>query len=111
MLPVEVAISAVTLAEPAAGPHAAGDPEERARRQDQLQRTEAAFDPLPFDSEAARAYGRVFAAVSGAGRRARGPRAVDILIAATGCAAQLPLYTRNAADFRGLEGLVEVVAV
>ena len=51
-LPVEVAISSLTLAELAAGPHATDDPEERARRQDRLQRTEAAFDPLPFDAEA-----------------------------------------------------------
>jgi hypothetical protein len=32
-LPVELALSAVTLAELAAGPHATADPEERARRQ------------------------------------------------------------------------------
>jgi predicted nucleic acid-binding protein len=53
-LPIKIAISSITLAELAAGPHAADDGEERARWQDQLQRTEAAFDPLPFDSEAAR---------------------------------------------------------
>src|SRR5207245_11252230 len=39
-LPYEIAVSAVTLAELAAGPHATGDSEERARRQDRLQRTE-----------------------------------------------------------------------
>jgi predicted nucleic acid-binding protein len=111
VLPVEVAICAVTLAELAAGPHAAADAEERARRQDRLQRAEAAFDPLPLDSDAARAYGRLYAAVVSAGRKARGPRAVDLLIAATACAAQLPLYTRNPGDFGGLESLVEVVAV
>ena len=55
-LPVEVAISCLTLAELAAGPHATEEPEERARRQDRLRRTEAAFDPLPFDAEAARSY-------------------------------------------------------
>ncbi|HWG74843.1 MAG TPA: type II toxin-antitoxin system VapC family toxin [Acidimicrobiales bacterium] len=111
VLPAEVAVSAVTLAELAAGPHATIDTEERARRQDRLQRTEAAFDPLPFDSEAARAYGRVYAAVVAAGRKARGPRAVDLLIAATACASNLPLYTRNPDDFRGLAGLLQVVAV
>jgi len=57
-LPLEVAVSAITMAELAAGPHATPDPEERARRQDRLQRAEAAFDPLPFDTEASRAYGR-----------------------------------------------------
>ncbi len=110
-LPVEVAVSALTMAELAAGPHAASDADERGRRQDRLQRAEAAFDPLPFDSEAARAYGRVYAAVTAAGRKARGARAVDLLIAATACASGLPLYTRNGADFEGLEDLVDVVVV
>jgi predicted nucleic acid-binding protein len=111
MLPIEIAVSSITLAELAAGPHATDDTEERARRQDRLQRTEAAFDPLPFDSESARAYGRVYAAVIAAGRKARGPRAVDLLIAATACASNLPLYTRNPDDFRGLTNLLQVVAV
>jgi predicted nucleic acid-binding protein len=110
-LPGEVAISAITLAELAAGPHATDDPDERSRRQDRLQRTEAAFDPIPFDSEAARAYGRVFSAVSTAGRKPRGARAVDVLIAATACAEQLPLYTRNPADFAALGNLIEVVGI
>lgn len=110
-LPVEVAVSALTMAELAAGPHATDDPDERARRQDRLQRAEAAFDPLPFDGEAARAYGRVFASVTAAGRKARGARAVDLLIAAAALSAGLPLYTRNADDFRALDGLVEVVVV
>jgi len=110
-LPGEVAISALTMAELAAGPHATADPEERGRRQDRLQRAEAAFDPLPFDSEAARAYGRVFSAVMATGRKARGARAVDMLIAATALAAALPLYTRNGNDFLTLDDLVEVVVL
>ncbi|MFZ1437567.1 MAG: type II toxin-antitoxin system VapC family toxin [Candidatus Microthrix subdominans] len=110
-LPAQVAISAITLAELAAGPHAAGDAEERARRQDRLQRTEAAFDPLPFCAESARAYGRVFAAVSSAGRKPRGARAVDLLLAATAVANRLPIYTRNPADFAALDDLVEVHAI
>ena len=111
VLPVRVAVSAVTMAELAAGPHAASDAGERARRQDRLQRAEAMFDPLPFDSEAARAFGRVYAAVTAAGRKARGARVVDLLIAATACAHSLPLYTRNGADFAALEGLVEIIVV
>ena len=99
------------MAELAAGPHATDDPDERGRRQDRLQRAEAVFDPLPFDGEAARAYGRLFASVAAAGRKARGTRAVDLLIAATALAADLPLYTRNGDDFRALENLVEVVVV
>ena len=110
-LPIESAVSAITMAELAAGPHATQDPDERARRQDRLQRAEAVFDPLPFDSEASRAYGRVYAAVVGAGRKARGARAVDLLIAATACSAGLPLYTRNPDDVQALHELVEVVRV
>lgn len=110
-LPEEVAVSSVTLAELAAGPHATTDADERARRQDRLQRVEAAFDSLPFDGDAARAYGRVFAAVTAAGRKARGARAVDLLIAATAVAAGLPLYTRNGRDFEALGDLLTVVVV
>ena len=110
-LPIEVAISAITLAELAAGPHVNRDPEERALRQDRLQRAEATFDVFPFDAAAARAYGRVYATVLAAGRKARGRRALDLLIAATALAAELPLYTRNPSDFDGLENLIEIVAV
>ncbi len=57
-----------------------------------------------FDSAAARAYGRVYAEVAAAGSKARGRRAIDLLIAATAVAAELPLYTRNPSDFDGLSG-------
>jgi len=110
-LPVELAVSAITMAELAAGPHATGDADERARRQDRLQRAEAAFDALPFDGEAARAYGRIYAAELASGRKARGPRALDLLIAATACAAGLPIYTRNPDDFESLRQLVDIIAV
>jgi predicted nucleic acid-binding protein len=111
VLPIEVAVSAITMAELAAGPHAATSSDERGRRQDRLQRAEAAFDPLPFDSDAARAYGRVYAAVVATGRKARGARAVDLLIAATAVGASLPLYTRNGADFEALADLVDLIVV
>ena len=110
-LPVELAVSAVTMAELAAGPHATADPAERARRQDRLQRAEATFEPLPVDGAVARAYGRVYAAVGAAGRKARGRRAVDLFIAATAVAANLPLYTRNPDDFTGLSDMLEIVSV
>jgi predicted nucleic acid-binding protein len=84
---------------------------ERARRQDRLQRTEATFDPIAFDAAAARAYGRIHAEVVSSGPEARGRRAVDLLIAATALAADLPIYTRNPSDFAGLESLVDVRAV
>ncbi|MBA3306538.1 MAG: PIN domain-containing protein [Thermoleophilaceae bacterium] len=110
-LPPEIAIATVTLAELAAGPHAAEDPTERARRQARLQCTEATFDAIPFDAAAARAYGRLWAEVASAGRKARGKRALDLLIAATALAAELPLYTRNPSDFDGLGALIDVTMV
>src|SRR5436189_38511 len=73
-LPSEIAVSAVTLAELAAGPHATGELDERARRQDLLQRTEAMFESLPVNGAVARAYGRVYAAVAAAERKAHGRR-------------------------------------
>ena len=110
-LPSEVAVTALTMAELAAGPHAAADPAERARRQDRLQRTEAAFAPLPFDADAARAYGRIYAAVTAASRKARGARGGDLMIAAVTCSVELPLYTRNPSDFTALDGLVDIIAI
>jgi predicted nucleic acid-binding protein len=110
-LPADLAVSAITLAELAAGPHATNEPAERARRQDRLQRAEATFEPIPFDASVARAYGRLCAAVLDTGRKARGRRAVDLLIAASAVATGLPLYTRNPSDFEGLERLLEVVTV
>jgi predicted nucleic acid-binding protein len=110
-LPLEVAVTAITMAELAAGPHATSDPAERARRQDRLQRAEAAFDAIPFDTNAARAYGLIYAAVASQGRKARGARAVDLLIAAVAAAAGVPLLTRNPDDFLGLEDIVTVLAI
>ena len=110
LLPDESAISAVTFAELAAGPHATKDAEERARRQDRLQWATGTWDALPFDTNSARMYGRVFAAVRSAGRTSRS-RLADLLIASTAAANGLPLYTRNPADFVGLEQLVAVKSV
>ena len=110
-LPNEMAISAVTLAELSAGLHQVrsnseqdtyDEHAERARRLDVLQRAEHEFDPIPFDAEAARTYGRVTAAVVSAGRK---PRIADLMIAATAIAERLPLFTTNPDDFDGLPGL------
>ena len=109
-LPKELAISSITLAELSAGPAATSDAEERARRQDRLQRAESVFEPIPFGTDAARAYGRVYAAVRESGRASRG-RLADLLIAAVALAEGLPVITRNAPDFAGLESLVQIVAV
>jgi predicted nucleic acid-binding protein len=118
-LPAEMAISAVTLAELSAGPHEVlrndeqrnyDEHAERARRLDVLQRAENEFDPIPFGVEAARAYGRVSAAVVAAGRKPR-RRAVDLMIAATAISEDLPLFTTNPDDFAGLDDLLTVVPV
>jgi predicted nucleic acid-binding protein len=109
--PAEIAISALTCAELATGPHAASDELVRARRQSHLQFVEANLEALPFDSSCARAYGLVYAAVHRRGRKARGGRAVDLMIAATALAHDLPLYTRNAKDLDGLEDLIKIVDV
>lgn len=110
-LPSGVAVSALTMAELAAGPHATDDPAERVRRQDRLQQIESWLDPLPFDGDCARAWARVYVAVVAADRKPRGRRMVDLLVAATALAAGIPLYTRNGDDFRCLETLLTVVEV
>jgi len=109
-LPGEMVISAVTLAELSAGPHHAVDPAERARRMSVLQYAEATFEPLPFDTEAARAFGLVSAAVLAAGREPR-RRIADLMVAAIAIANRLPLYTTNPGDFTGLDDLATVVAI
>lgn len=110
-LPRQSAISAVTLAELAAGPHATDDAAERARRQERLQRTETTVECLPVDANVARAYGQVYVAAASSGRKARGRRSFDLLIAATALAHDLPLYTRNPDDFAGLKALIDVITV
>lgn len=109
-LPDEMAISAITVAELSAGPHLAATPAEAAKRQSRLQEVESKLEPLAFDGMAARSYGLVVAAIVGEGRRPRS-RLADLLIAATAHAHGLDLYTRNGADFAGLEDLVRVVAL
>ena len=110
LLPDESAISAVTLAELAAGPHATDNRDERAKRQDRLQWAAATWDAIPFDDEGARVYGRMFAAARAAGQSSR-PRFADLLIASTAAANNLPLYTRNPDDFRALKEIVKVIAI
>jgi predicted nucleic acid-binding protein len=104
-----MAISCLTLAELKVGPFGAPDPLEQLRRGRHVKRLEAQVAMLPFETAAASAFGRVHAAVSAIGRKPRGTRAVDLMIAATACAHEMPLYTRNAADLRGLEDLIEIV--
>jgi predicted nucleic acid-binding protein len=118
-LPEEMAISAITLAELSAGPHQVrrndeqsnyDEHTERARRLDVLQRTENEFDPIPFSTEAARAYGQLTAAIISAGRKPR-RRIADLMIASTALAEDLSLYTTNPDDFTGLGELLTVIPV
>ena len=118
-LPDEMAISAISLAELSAGPHEVrpnaeqdlyDEHAERARRLEVLQRAESEFDPIPFDAEAARIFGRVTAAVVAAGRKPR-RRIADLMIAATAIAEDLPLYTTNPADYVGVDRLTRVIPV
>jgi tRNA(fMet)-specific endonuclease VapC len=103
-LPEEPLITTVTLAELSAGPLVARDEAERAARQAHLQQAEADFDPLPFDRASARAFGQVAASLRRSDRKSAAC-AYDALIAATAMAHGLPVYTCNAADFDGIDGL------
>jgi predicted nucleic acid-binding protein len=108
-LPAEPLITSITLAELAVGPLVARSESERAVRQAHLQQAEADFVPLPFDADAARAFGGVAASLRRTGRKTSA-RAYDAMIAATALANDLPVYTCNPDDFSGIDGL-EVVAV
>jgi predicted nucleic acid-binding protein len=103
-LPEEAVISAVTLAELSVGPLVARTAKERAVRQAHLQQAEADFEPIAFDAEAARAFGRVAASLRSAGRKPAA-RAYDALIAAAAIAEGVPLYTCNPDDFAGIDDL------
>jgi predicted nucleic acid-binding protein len=106
-LPDLCLISAITLAELSVGPLVARTDSERRSRQAVLQQVESDFNPLPFDDAAARAFGSVGASLRARGRKPAA-RAYDALIAATALAHDLPLYTKNPADFDGIDELTVV---
>lgn len=115
LLPDEVAVSTITLAELSAGVHSVRADRvdvdaERARRIELLQRVESAFDPIPFGIDAARAYGLVSAAVRAEGRSSR-RHTNDLMIAAIAAAEGIPVYTSNPRDFVGADRVVEIVPV
>jgi tRNA(fMet)-specific endonuclease VapC len=107
-LPVQGFISTISLAELSVGPHVAVG-HERAVRLARLQWVESDFRALPFDSDAARAFGIVAAALRRRGRKVSA-RMYDAMIAAVALANDLPLHTCNPDDFRGIDGL-EVIEV
>lgn len=103
-LPEEPLIATVTLAELSVGPLVTDDAKERGARQAHLQQAEADFQPLAFDAEAARAFGRVAASLRRSGRKTSA-RSYDAMIAAVALANDLPLYTCNPDDFAGIDDL------
>lgn len=109
-IPGVVAISAATLAELQFGVLVAKTSEVRAERLRRLSFLQRHFDPLPIDEAVAVSYGRLATAVVESGRQPR-RRVMDLLIAATAHAHDARLYTRNVADFAGLDDLVEIIAV
>ncbi|MFJ9844560.1 type II toxin-antitoxin system VapC family toxin [Kitasatospora sp. NPDC101155] len=109
-LPVDAALSSIVLAELAQGVAMAKDPVQMLARAQRLADAEAEFAALPFDREAARRFGTLVALTLQAKRDPR-PRRMDLMIAAIAAAHGLPLYTRNGADFAGLEQGVEIIVV
>jgi tRNA(fMet)-specific endonuclease VapC len=107
VLPERPVISAITLAELSVGPLVASSDGERAARQAHLQQAEADFDPLPFDADAARAFGQVASSLRRSGRKPAA-RAYDAMIAAIALANDLALYTVNPTDFAGIDGLTVI---
>jgi predicted nucleic acid-binding protein len=110
-LPQAIVVSALTLAELAGGPYGSKHDLQRAQRENQLSYVRVNVESLDFDPSCAHAYGMVYGAAIGVGRKPRGARAVDLMIAATALAHRLPLYTSNPKDLKGLEGLIEVIDV
>lgn len=108
-LPDEPIITTVTLAELSVGPLVASTADERTARQAYVQQAEADFDPLPFDTAAARSFGRVVASLHQSGRKPAA-RTYDAMIAAIAMSADIPIHTCNPRDFAGIDGLT-VIAV
>jgi predicted nucleic acid-binding protein len=109
-LPRTPEITAITLAELHQGVALAKDAMTRAARMEKLGAAVTDFEALPFDSEAAARYGTLVALTFAANRDPR-PRRMDLMIAAVASVRGLPLYTRNEADFKGLQSAVTVVPV
>ncbi len=103
---VEAAISVASITELHFGVLVAKDDDERARRIERLALIEAAFDPVPFGVDVARAWGRLAAAVHQRGGNPR-RRQIDLAIAATAVVEHVPLLTHKVADFEIIKDLVE----
>ncbi|MGH2773769.1 MAG: type II toxin-antitoxin system VapC family toxin [Actinomycetota bacterium] len=109
-LPDESTISVATLAELHFGVLVGKTAEIRQKRLRRLAEIESRVDPLPVDAAVARSYGALAQTVVQAGRKPRA-RVMDILIAATASAHDLPLYTHNRDDFKVFEDFIEIKMV
>lgn len=109
-LPAVPEITAVTMAELHQGVATGKDATSRAARAERLAAAIADFEPIPFDSEAAARYGTLVSLVLATGRGVR-HRKLDLMIAAIASVHGLPLYTRDADDFLGLQDALTIVAV
>jgi toxin FitB len=105
---IEAAISVVSITELHFGVLVASDEDERARRTARLAVVEATFDPLPVTVEVARIWGQLAAAVTHRGGNPR-RRQIDLAIAATATAEDVPLLTENISDFEIIQDLVSLV--
>jgi toxin FitB len=106
----ELAVSAASLAELHFGVLVTDDVEVRTERVRRLTLIEHLFTPLAIDDAVARSYGHLASMMVRSGRQPRA-RVMDLLIAATAHAHDAVLYTRNAADLRGVEDVIEIVQV
>ncbi|WP_275292194.1 type II toxin-antitoxin system VapC family toxin [Amycolatopsis sp. La24] len=103
------AVSSVTVAELAYG-LVTDDPVRLAERIERYRRVLDQFAVLPFGVDEAKMYGTGAGLVRRFGRDPR-PRRMDLQIAATAAAHQIPLLTRNLKDFAGLDRLLTVIEV
>lgn len=110
LLPIRCRISTVTLAELGLGIALASDAVTVGQRTERLLEVEHGFDALPFDSTAARRFTSMAKLIVSAGRNPK-PRKMDVMIAAIASVHDLPLFTRNPKDFKGLDPLLTLVPI
>jgi len=101
------AVSAITIAELAAGALIAGNSAARRRRQATLTLARR-FDPIPFDDRCAETYAAIASAVRAAGGRVR---QFDAAIAATAVSNDIPVFTQDTDDFGLMERVVSQLTV
>jgi len=106
LVPDEVFVSVITVAELEAGVLAAGSSDQRARRLDTLSQA-VRLEPLEVDGRAAHEWARLRVAIAEAGRRVN---VNDLWIAAVATANDLPVLTQdNDFDVLAELGLLDVI--